>query len=219
MLDELQKRFLEFFVREQLHKQFYFTGGTALAEVYFHHRRSFDLDFFTSDHFDYEHLIALMARFAREERLKEPQTERKYDRRLFFFTNGQTLKVEFVRFEHPQLDERRLWNAYGILVDSLNDMAANKTLALLDRQEPKDVVDLYYLMTKGGVSQESLVILLKQKFGIDYKSFSLVGDLLSASRGIGELTPLLTAPNKEEEIQQIQSFVRDLADRVIPFPR
>lgn len=217
MLDELQKKFLQYFVETGLSRQFYFTGGTALAEMYLHHRRSFDLDFFTSDQFDYEELIRLMSAFATRHGLKEPQFEKKYDRRMFFLANGGQLKVEFVRFEHPPLDEKTVWRDYGIQVDSLRDMAANKTLALMDRQEPKDAVDLYYLMRHLNLSLDGVLELLKKKFGIAYQRFSLAADLASASKSLSVLTPHLTASDKESETQAIIAFFKELAERENPF--
>ena len=33
-------------------------------------------------------------------------------------------------------------------VDSLDDMAANKTMAMIDRTEPKDAFDIYFILKK-----------------------------------------------------------------------
>jgi len=217
MLDELQRAFLRYFLETGLSRQFYVTGGTALAEVYLHHRRSFDLDFFTPEPFDYEEIIRLMGAFARANSLKEPQFEKKYDRRMFFLTNGVQLKVEFVRFEHPQLEARTVWPGFGIAVDSLRDMTANKTLALIDRQEPKDAVDLYYIMRRLDLSLDDVLELLKNKFGVMYQRFSLAADFASASQGLHALTPHLTAADPRAETQIIISYFKELAERENPF--
>lgn len=51
-LDKNQRFFLKLFSETSLAKQFYLTGGTALAEFYFHHRKSADLDFFSKSEVD-----------------------------------------------------------------------------------------------------------------------------------------------------------------------
>ena len=47
ILDKAQREILEVFSRFPDADRFYLTGGTALAEFYLGHRRSFDLDLFT----------------------------------------------------------------------------------------------------------------------------------------------------------------------------
>jgi hypothetical protein len=47
ILTPLQRRFLDAFSKTELTKDFFLTGGTALAHFYLQHRLSEDLDFFT----------------------------------------------------------------------------------------------------------------------------------------------------------------------------
>lgn len=47
ILTPLQRRFLAAFSQTALQRDFFLTGGTALAHFYLHHRLSEDLDFFT----------------------------------------------------------------------------------------------------------------------------------------------------------------------------
>jgi predicted nucleotidyltransferase component of viral defense system len=47
ILTPLQRRFLNAFSQTELKKDFFLTGGTALAHFYLQHRLSDDLDFFT----------------------------------------------------------------------------------------------------------------------------------------------------------------------------
>ena len=52
ILTKNQKKFLDFFKKSpHLVKNFYFTGGTCLAEFYLKHRMSEDLDFFSENEF------------------------------------------------------------------------------------------------------------------------------------------------------------------------
>ena len=43
----MQEKFLEKFFSSRFGRDFYLTGGTALARFYFNHRRSLDLDLFS----------------------------------------------------------------------------------------------------------------------------------------------------------------------------
>ena len=49
IISELQKGILNIFSNIADSKLFYLTGGTALAEFYLAHRKSFDLDIFTTE--------------------------------------------------------------------------------------------------------------------------------------------------------------------------
>jgi predicted nucleotidyltransferase component of viral defense system len=49
IITDLQREILIIFSEIPDSKMFYLTGGTALAEFYLGHRRSFDLDIFTTE--------------------------------------------------------------------------------------------------------------------------------------------------------------------------
>ena len=72
-------------------------------------------------------------------------------------------------------------------------------------------------ITKAEITPETLLGLVKQKFGVSYKLFSFVSDLVFVSRGIKELSPHLSAADQDEELEAIGSFMKELAGRVIPF--
>ena len=64
---------------------------------------------------------------------RDVQNRKIFDRHEFLFKNDEELKIEFVYYNHDRktLGKREIKD--GIMVDSLIDMAANKTLALIDR--------------------------------------------------------------------------------------
>jgi hypothetical protein len=49
IITDLQREILTIFSEIHDSKMFYLTGGTALAEFYLGHRKSFDLDIFTTE--------------------------------------------------------------------------------------------------------------------------------------------------------------------------
>lgn len=131
-----------------LEQGFYLTGGTALARGYYHHRYSEDLDFFVNDAPDFElwrdRCLDLLQREAAKAGMKLDIALRdaRYGRATLH--GATTLKLEFVNdvpfrvgqpWEHPQLGR----------LDTRENILANKISALVDRAEPKDVADIYWL--------------------------------------------------------------------------
>jgi hypothetical protein len=67
VLTPFQKKVLEFFSSLKDSKHFFLSGGMALAEFYLGHRKSFDLDMFTSE----KELILPFSRVLEEEMKNE----------------------------------------------------------------------------------------------------------------------------------------------------
>lgn len=55
----------------------------------------------------------------------------------------------------------------GVMVDSLEDMHANKITCLLSRSEPRDLVDLYFLDRAGQAPEAFLLEALQKDAGVD----------------------------------------------------
>jgi len=119
------------------------TGGTALSRIYFSHRLSEDLDFFTTAEDVRPYARDLSARLSVRGVLVEPERTMPGFVRLYAVRDDVRLKLEIIfdphRVEAPERSES------GYLVDTLRDIGANKIGAFEDRGEVKDVIDLYYL--------------------------------------------------------------------------
>lgn len=164
ILGEEQNRFLDAFRGSPLAPRFYLTGGTALAAFYLRHRYSEDLDFFCPDDFEVEEILAWLRSLPESPGI---QYERIYDRRLFLLTaaGGRALKVEFTKYPFPRIEPLRL--VEGLRVDSLPDILANKMIALTDRRDPKDLVDLYWaLVRQPELDAADVVAAAERKFGV-----------------------------------------------------
>ena len=161
LLTPVQRKFLVAFSRLPDQARFYLTGGTALTEYYLGHRLSFDLDLFTSDQelilptsYQIEELfpasgleIAVIRRFASFVEFVIPQGE-------------DSLKVDLAldspfRFSSPVESE------IGVLVNDLQDLQVDKLLAYYGRAEPRDAVDLYFILKD--ISVDRLLELAAQK--------------------------------------------------------
>jgi hypothetical protein len=124
-------------------EQLYLTRGTALSRFYFDHRLSEDLDFFVLT----EDLKALAndlaARLNTAGIAVEIERLDAYFARFYAVAGQVRLKIEFAR--EFNLLGPLLPTVYGVLVDNLEDLGANKITAFEDRAEIKDIVDLYYI--------------------------------------------------------------------------
>lgn len=147
ILKDWQKEVIRFIAFSEAKDKFYLTGGTALAAYYLQHRISDDLDFFFSEPADSVFIHKLAQEIKEAIEAKEMRYSRIYDRNQFFYIVGRkTFKVEFSRYPFVQLRNTKTYD--GIAVDSEYDIAVNKFAALLDRFDPKDFVDLYFLIQK-----------------------------------------------------------------------
>lgn len=148
ILERIQKDILIHLKELPEIESFYLTGGTALSAFYLGHRKSNDLDFFTST----EELI-LPFSFKIEEDLKRKdfKIERARGFRSFIELIVSSLKESTVihialdspfRFEQPKDSE----GFPGLKIDSLIDIATNKLLTLFGRATLRDFVDVYFLI-------------------------------------------------------------------------
>jgi predicted nucleotidyltransferase component of viral defense system len=206
-LSPLQKQTLEIFAESNLKDRFYWTGGTLLAVVYLHHRRSQDLDFFTDEPFSHELLSQFIDDLRSALGLDSVSAQKVFDRWEFFIHNDEELRLDFVYYNHPTLRPREIRD--GLFIDSLDDIAANKLMAMLDRNELKDVFDLYFLLTKANYSPSALLDLVKKKFGTSFKESLIWSEALRKIKDLGNLRPLMLKEKREEQdkiLQDITSY-------------
>lgn len=142
--------------------EFFLTGGSALAGYYLHHRTSADLDFFTAHEEAFRHGKPLLSD-AVQSLGGTIEVLREYPgfAELQVVLAGETIKVDLVRDTAPQLtDEKRRFD--DAVVDTLEDIAANKICAVVGRSEIRDFVDLYFL-DKAGHNLEDAIVHAQQK--------------------------------------------------------
>lgn len=196
-LTPLQQKVLAAFAKSPLADHFYWTGGTLLAGVYLHHRQSEDLDFFSDTRVQYDDLIPFITSCRAMTGLKTIDERRVHDRWEFWIKNHESVRAEFVWYDFPALKPRKRWQ--GVLIDSLDDLAANKTMALMERHAPKDVVDIYFLMTKKGYTPKRFLDLAHKKFGLQAPVSLFWSQASLADRDLQEATFVFTTNKKEDQ--------------------
>ena len=148
LLTPIQTACLAVFATLPDQTHFYLTGGTALAEFYLGHRLSFDLDFFTA-----EDALILPVSYQIEAVAPRYDLQVAVVRRFATFvellmSRGQEqVKVDLAldspfRFDPPRQTE------IGIAVNSYRDLSVDKLLAYYGRAEPRDAVDLYFILQR-----------------------------------------------------------------------
>lgn len=191
-----QKKVIELVAGETKLSNFYLTGGTALAAYYLGHRLSDDLDFFSFTDPDSIFLQSFSGGIKHALGAGSVRYERLYDRHQFFFGGGdEELKVEFTKYPFRQLDGTV--EKDGIKVDSFRDIAANKLMALLDRFDPKDFVDLFFVLQKAGL--KNLRSDAEAKFGVKIDSTFLGGEIAKVRRI--EALPKMIRPLTVEDLK------------------
>lgn len=127
----------------------YLSGGTAVSRGYLHHRFSEDLDLFADDAPDFGLWAArLIQALAKDQcwRLEVVQREERLFRIALTAPQG-VLKIEIINDVPCRVGTVRRHPKLGPL-DCPENLLANKISALLDRDEPKDLADIWGLCTK-----------------------------------------------------------------------
>jgi predicted nucleotidyltransferase component of viral defense system len=198
-----QKRVIQLVARTEAVSSFYLTGGTALAGYYLHHRISDDLDFFSFEEFELAAVEAVAKRIKEELEADEMRFFRRYDRRQFFYRKGdQEYKVEFTQYPFKPLEPPNVFD--GLKVDSKYDMAVNKLMTVFERFDPKDFVDLYFLLQEYPLERVREGV--REKFGMNVDPLT-VGSELAQVRAIHAL-PKMTV---ELTVQELKDFFTEQA--------
>ncbi|MDP1689457.1 MAG: nucleotidyl transferase AbiEii/AbiGii toxin family protein [bacterium] len=210
ILKDWQESVLRLLAKEKDFQNFYLSGGTALAAYYEYHRISDDLDFFSFEAIDSTFIHAIASKIKDILNAKEMRFSRLYDRNQFFYLmqdGDNEAKIEFSKYPFKQL--KPTINFDGITVDSEYDLAVNKLAALLDRFDPKDFVDMYFLLQKYSLAE--IREGYEKKFGTKTDPIFLGSELNKASR-IEALPKMI----KKLNVDELKTFFIDLSTKLKP---
>ncbi|MEW5817074.1 MAG: nucleotidyl transferase AbiEii/AbiGii toxin family protein [Spirochaetota bacterium] len=119
---------------------FYLTGGTCLGRFYFEKRYSEDLDLFTSDNTIYREEVRILLDKLDNQGI---EVDINVDTRDFVrITADSFLQIDMVN-DRVYRHGRSVRTEKGYMIDNLENITANKIGAIISRDEPKDVFDLY----------------------------------------------------------------------------
>jgi predicted nucleotidyltransferase component of viral defense system len=130
-------------------------GGTTLA-LYLGHRVSIDLDFFTTQEFDSTKLVNLL-----EDKYQLSSIiASKNALSIYILYNEKNIKIDFLRHNYKIIKPSVIED--GVRLHSIEDVAAMKLSAVLNRGAKKDFYDIYELLKH--YSLHELVSFFKIKY-------------------------------------------------------
>jgi len=137
---------------------FYLTGGTALSRCYFHFRYSEDLDFFVNNDSKFpnyiQEIVKVLSKFNLETKIKT-------DTYCSIFIENK-LKIDFINdvaSRYGKIVKQKLFSQ----VDNPENILSNKISALISRDEPKDVVDIWIIATNKKIDWKEIFLSTRSK--------------------------------------------------------
>lgn len=207
ILTPKQNKFLKSFFNSYLGQKFFLSGGTALAEFYLKHRLSQDLDLFTLDQnlgFDSVNAevnrIALTLNFSIEHQVTSPSFLQ-----YIFKAGRETLKVDLVK--DVPIHFGRIKKIKRVFVDSLENIAVGKLLAVFGRADAKDFIDLYFLLEKAKNFKFKTLFTKAKKKDLGLQEFYLA-EMLSRAMAV-KIFPKTIKPYGEKALV---TFFSELSD-------
>lgn len=193
-------------------KQFYLSGGTALAGFYLHHRYSEDLDFFSEQEVDFLAIQTFFHKLKSTLGIKKIDFQQSFNRNLFFLnlTSG-ILKTEFTYFPFPPIETGPM--QYSVRLDSLLDIAVNKLFTIYQRTHARDYIDLYCICHAQNFNMSDLIKQAKIKFDWHIDPLQLgtqfvkAKEVLDYPRMISKIDPQTWQDFFIEEAQKLHSEV------------
>jgi len=198
ILTPLQNKFIILFSKNKcLGRQFYLTGGTALAEYYLKHRYSEDLDFFSYTKVDILAMDVFLKELKTPLKIKKTDFQQTFNRNIFFIhTKNEILKTEFTYFPFETIEKPIKKN--GILIDSLLDIAVNKAFTISQNPRARDFIDLYLILKScRRLSFSKLIELARNKFDWQVDPVQLGVQLLKAKE-LKDLPRMVSKINHKE---------------------
>lgn len=200
-----------FFSRE---KEFFLTGGAALAGFHLGHRRTDDLDLFTTDDLAFErgrHVLEDVARSlggALEVRVQAPRFLRGVVTRA-----DEALVVDLVRDLNYQFRTTKDVSD-GIVLDPPEEILANKLTTVVARAEERDLVDLYFLEKLGLSIDDALPIALQKDGACTPATLAWLLSQIKIPDGL----PLPDGVTSAELRDFVEGLIRRLQTLALPRP-
>ncbi len=144
-------------------KNFYLTGGTGLA-IQLGHRVSLDLDLFTEHPTAEIPTTKLLSQCVKHFGTAKVKTIINAPDQLWIEIDG--VKVTFLAFPYAR-KYKLLTNEKDIPLADARDIAAQKALAIGQRNHARDYVDLAWVLRKGVVTVDQIIEDAKEVFTLD----------------------------------------------------
>lgn len=211
ILTPFQQQVLQEFKKTPLAQKFYLSGGTALAEFYFKHRRSEDLDFFTQKELNLDELKKFINLITKKGQFKKVEFQHGFGLYTFFLTGSkkkETYKIDFGQYPFGPIEKLKNFN--GILVETLYDIAVNKAQTIVFRPRLRDFIDLYFILQQK--PEWNFQDLLQKSF----EKFEMRADPLQIGQNLLEVRNIADMPLmiKKVNLKEVQRFFETQAKKL-----
>jgi hypothetical protein len=189
---------------------FYLTGGTALSRGYLNHRYSDDLDLFIEYEGMYrpqtEQFISALTEEYGAADVQIISTASNFTR-LMVEKDGTPLKIDLVLDRVKRFGDFHDWK--GINIDAIENILTNKLGAVLDRDEPRDIVDIICIAQAINFTWSDAVAAAQQKHA--FESEELMYRLKTFPVHAIQNVPLIDLPPTREFWQpKIDTLLTDI---------
>jgi predicted nucleotidyltransferase component of viral defense system len=143
---------------------FYLTGGTCLNRFYHNRRYSDDLDLFTNENALFrDDLRVLLDTLTSASLPYAIQVDTRDFVRLFI---EERLQIDLVN-DRVYRYGKSIRSPLGIVLDNELNICANKLCAIIGRDDPKDMFDLYTIFKKGKIDWKTVITAAAKKCVLD----------------------------------------------------
>lgn len=189
-----------------LDTSFYLTGGTASSRGYLHHRFSDDIDMFVNDDSRFSLWADRIVHALSESKDLQLIVLQRDDRfvRLSVSECDTLLKIEMINDVPSHIGKIRKDAVLGML-DSPENILANKVTAVINRQEPKDLADIWGFCCKMGLSLTTAITDAHSKAAGVFPA-DLARVLCSAAKSDWEAVRWIEPPDVEGYLRYLQEL-------------
>lgn len=209
LLTPLQAKFLDLFFTTYLGPDFFLSGGTALAEYYLKHRLSQDLDLFTLDqNIGFDAVNAEIIKIIHAESWTvEDQVISESFLRYILRTGEGLLKTDLVK--DVPVHFGKIKTEGRVKIDSLENIATGKLLALFGRADPKDFIDLYFLWEKEKIMSFEETLKMAKEKDLGLQEFYLA-EMIAKAEEINTFPETIKPFNRQELVDYFLNLNRTL---------
>ncbi len=197
ILTDQQRLLLDLISKQKyLTSNFYFSGGTALAQYYLQHRLSEDLDFFSLEEIDSMAVQVSLKNIQKKAGITKVDFQQSFNRNLFFLHSKYgVIKTEFTYYPFTQIEESKDIN--GIKVDSLIDIAVNKAFTIYQQPSGRHFIDLYLIIKAKDWKFKDLMQKSRAKFDSPIDPIQMGQQLLKVTEVLDHPTMIIDLQEKE----------------------
>ena len=138
-LYKLQDKVLQIVFKTE--REFYLTGGTCLSRFYFEKRYSDDLDFFADNSSRFNFAVKNIVYQLKDNFSVTKEIDSKDFIRLRI---DNALQLDFVNEKIPRVKDVVI-TSESFVIDNLDNILSNKLTAVINRDNPKDIFDIYLI--------------------------------------------------------------------------